>query len=101
MEVNLLGPITDVLLLWKKLDRVLMNNKWEIFYPLVTVQKITREKSKHNILLLSSNIGQKINKAQFHFELSQFGNNQFKYEVQKIWEQKVTGNNILDVVITK
>uniref|UniRef100_A0A0A9F2E3 Endonuclease/exonuclease/phosphatase domain-containing protein n=1 Tax=Arundo donax TaxID=35708 RepID=A0A0A9F2E3_ARUDO len=38
----------------EKLDRIFVNKEWEHMFPLINVQKFTRDISNHNLLLMST-----------------------------------------------
>ena len=55
----------------EKLDRVLMSPGWEDLFPLVFVQKIVKEQSDHNLLVVQSGeIPMPKKKREFKFDNS-------------------------------
>ena len=81
----------------EKLDRVLMSPEWEDMFPLVFVQKIVRELSDHNVLIVDSNDNKKkIKEKKFRFDINWLKNPDFLPLVRKIWEKPVRGNDSID-----
>jgi hypothetical protein len=80
----------------EKLDRILMNDKWEIIFPLSNVRKIPRYMSDHNPMLLGTETG-KIRKTKgFCFETSWIKHANFLLKMKEIWEEQVVTNNVVD-----
>ena len=52
----------------EKLDRFLMNKRWEMLFPLATVHKITREMSDHNPIIIDTMEGREKRRNDFRFE---------------------------------
>lgn len=52
----------------QKLDRIMVNEKWEKEFPLTNVRKIPRFLSNHNPLLLCTNQDQTAKPRNFCFE---------------------------------
>jgi hypothetical protein len=76
----------------EKLDRVLMNDKWEVAFPLTNLKK-PRLMSDHNPLLLCTE--QKINKKAKHFcfETSWTKHEELLPKIKEIWGKTVSTKN--------
>jgi hypothetical protein len=73
----------------EKLDRVLMNDKWEGLFPLTTLRKKPRLMSDHNPLLLCTGQDQKKKAKNFCFESSWLKQEDFICKVKEIWTKSV------------
>ena len=78
---------------YEKLDRVLMDSRWEDKYPLVTVRALERIEafSDHAPIFLSTGTLIPPAKSQFKFELGWLLRDGFDDLVKKIWSQPVVG----------
>ena len=83
----ILGQISKKNPTLERLDRVLMSSEWEDLFPLVYVQKVVREQSDHNVLLVDSGDNQNIErKREFRFDNNWLKNPDFLPLVKSIWE---------------
>jgi hypothetical protein len=80
----------------EKLDKILMNDKWETIFPLSNVRKIPRYMSDHNPMLLGTNTG-KIKKTKgFCFETSWIKHADFLPKMKEIWEEQAVTDSVVD-----
>lgn len=54
----------------EKLDRILMSKDWEDLFPVTTINKLPREVSDHNPLILCTDMNQPLKHLEFRFELA-------------------------------
>jgi hypothetical protein len=83
----------------EKLDRILMNRRWELLFPTAHAYKEVRGMSDHNTLILSSqtvNIG---GRRVFRFELSWLRQPEFFQKVKAIWCAPTRDESSLDRVL--
>jgi hypothetical protein len=80
----------------EKLDRVLMNDKWEGLFPLTTLRKRPRLMSDHNPLLLCTGQDQKKKAKNFSFETSWPKQEDFICEVKEIWTKSVVTKDAIE-----
>ena len=80
-----------------KLDRVLMDSRWEDKYPLVTVRALEHIEafSDHAPILLSTGSLTSPGKHQFKFELGWLLRDGFDDLVKRIWSQPVVGDSVI------
>ena len=80
---------------FEKLDRVLMDSRWEDKHPLVTVRALERAEafSDHAPILLSTGSSTSPIKPQFKFELGWLLRDGFDDLVKRIWAQPAVGNS--------
>jgi hypothetical protein len=79
----------------EKLDRFLISISWEDLFPLVTVQKLVREVSDHNPLILDT-LDIRVKNRDFRFEKRWLNEENFLGRVKRSWAQQVFANNSLD-----
>lgn len=85
-----------------KLDRFLMSSSWEDMFPLVTVKKVVRDISDHNMLVVDSGSDALIMcKRKFRFDTSWFKHENFLPAVKLIWDKKVFSCDPIDVINIK
>ena len=77
------------------LDRVLVSNSWEAFYPLSSVMTKIRLGSDHCPILVDLGNEKMLSKRPFRMEPSWFLIPQFKTKVLEVWPV-IHGQNILD-----
>ena len=86
----------------EKLDRVLMSPDWEDMFPLVFVQKVVKEQSDHNVLILQSGENMvSVRKWEFKFNNSWLKNPDFLPLIQSLWMQPVNSLDPIDVLNIK
>jgi mannosylglycoprotein endo-beta-mannosidase len=79
---------------YEKLDRVLVSTEWEQFFPLATVEALTRNISDHTPLLLSTGDGVKPRRPPpFKFELGWLLKEGFFEMVSEVWTKESKGNS--------
>ncbi|KAJ1263554.1 hypothetical protein BS78_09G194500 [Paspalum vaginatum] len=85
-----------------KLDRILMNSSWEKCFPYVVVNKLSREISDHNPLILDTGTttNQKMS-PNFKFELGWFKHPDFLPKVEAIWKKPCRAGSALDKIQQK
>src|SRR6266540_5586713 len=82
---------------YEKLDRILVSTEWELKFPLVTVQALSREISDHTPLFLSSgNASHRGNSRLFKFELGWICKDGFFEMVRDIWISEFRGKTPLE-----
>jgi hypothetical protein len=67
----------------EKLDRYLMSKQWEDIFPSVKINKLPREVSDHNLLILMTDIQIPLRHLGFRFELIWIKNPIFNKKVKK------------------
>ena len=82
---------------FEKLDRVLMDSRWEDKYPMVSVRALERIEafSDHAPIFLSTGTLKPTVKPQFKFELGWLLRDGFDDLVKRIWAQPVVGANAI------
>jgi hypothetical protein len=87
----------------EKLDRVLMSPGWEDLFPLVTVQKLVREVSDHNALLLdTASHAIPVNASrEFRFDLSWSQNVEFFHSAALVLNRTVHSDDPIDILNIK
>jgi exonuclease III len=80
----------------EKLDRLLMNDKWESLFPLTTLRKRPRLMSDHNPLLLCTEQEQKKKAKHFSFETSWLKQEEFIIKVKEIWTKPVVTKDAIE-----
>jgi hypothetical protein len=79
---------------YEKLDRVLVSTEWEQFFPLATVEALTRNISDHTPLLLSTGDGVKPRRPPpFKFELGWLLKEGFFEMVSEVWTKESKGSS--------
>ena len=68
----------------ERLDRILVGKEWEDLFPMVRVQKMPREVSDHNPLILTTSSQQPLKNLSFRFELSWLKDDKFNSLVNEI-----------------
>jgi hypothetical protein len=77
----------------EKLDRMLMNDRWEALFPLTNLRKIPSFLSDHNPLLLCTEQERIKNSKQFFFETAWLKHADFIPKIKEIWEKTVSVEN--------
>lgn len=85
----------------EKLDRILMTKEWEDIFPQVFVNKLTREVSDHNQLILATGKCDNLPHIQFKFDLSWLKNPEFFTLVEKIWNKPCRAKTTIDRIQQK
>jgi hypothetical protein len=80
----------------EKLDRLLVNDKWESLFPLTTLRKRPRLMSDHNPLLLCTEQDQKKKAKHFSFETSWLKQEEFIIRVKEIWTKPVVTKDAIE-----
>jgi hypothetical protein len=73
----------------EKLDRTLMNDKWEELFPMTNLRKRPRLMSDHNPLLLCTEQNQMKKSKHFSFESTWLKHPDFVPKITEIWERPV------------
>ena len=76
---------------YEKLDRVLMDTKWESKFPMVSVHALPRIEaiSDHAPILLTTGLPQPQHRCKFKFELGWLHRDGFHDMVKKVWDKPV------------
>lgn len=80
----------------EKLDRMLMSKEWEDIFPGVVINKLPREISEHNSLILHTELNQPLRHLEFRFEIAWFNQPEFMEKVAEIWNKACFANTALD-----
>ena len=80
---------------FEKLDRVLVTKEWEDLFPQATVNRLPREVSDHNPLIVSTAKKESLPFIQFRFDLSWLKNPEFFALVEKIWNKPCRAKPLL------
>lgn len=70
----------------EKLDRVLINDKWELTFPLTSVRKLPRAVSDHNPLIMDIGENCEQRSKEFRFETSWLSLPEFMRRVDLAWQ---------------
>ena len=81
----------------EKLDRVLISEEWETYFPLTTLRKIPRFMSDHNPLLLCSGQESEKKKHPFCFETAWLKHEDFLPKVAEIWGEGVRAKDAAEM----
>ncbi|XP_019236540.1 PREDICTED: uncharacterized protein LOC109216799 [Nicotiana attenuata] len=79
-------------IIWKRLDRGMVNDNWLISFPNTTISHLASTGSDHNLLIMEMNVRQDTSKKYFKFLNCWVENEGFIPMVQEIWNQEVRGN---------
>jgi hypothetical protein len=82
----------------EKLDRVLVTKEWENLFPQACVDRLPREVSDHNPLIVSTGKKENLPFIQFKFDLNWFKNPEFFTLVKKIWEKPCGAKTSIDKI---
>jgi hypothetical protein len=82
---------------YEKLDRVLVSTEWELKYPKVTVNTLTRGLSDHTPLLLDTSLPSQHNPSVFKFELSWLFKDGFYELVTDLWQREAKGSTPMQI----
>jgi endonuclease/exonuclease/phosphatase family metal-dependent hydrolase len=82
----------------ERLDRILMTKEWEDLFPQAIVNKLPREISDHNPLIVSSGKSERLPHLQFKFNLSWLQNPDFFTLVEKIWTKPCKTKSTIDKI---
>lgn len=85
----------------EKLDIILMSRDWEDLFPTVIVNKLPREVSDHNPLILHTDLSQPLNHLSFKFELAWLIQADFEDLVKNIWEKPCHAETAFDRIQIK
>lgn len=85
----------------ERLDRILINEKWELQFPLTNLRKIPRFLSDHNPLILCTEQEQATKKKAFCFETSWLKHHDFLPKIHEIWGKHIQGKNAIETWIIK
>jgi hypothetical protein len=77
----------------EKLDRVLMNDKWEAIFPLTNLRENPSMMSDHNPLLLCTEQNTVKRSRKFCFETSWLKHEDFLPKIKEIWGKPITIQN--------
>ena len=81
----------------ERLDRVLMSEDWEQFFPLTNLRKIPRLMSYHNPLLLCSDQEKVQTSRPFCFETSRIKHQEFIPKIMEIWTKNVKADKATEI----
>lgn len=81
-----------------KLDRVLVSQDWEDLFPQVVVNRLPREVTDHNPLLITVSKNIELPFIQFKFALCWLKNPDFFKEVERIWLLPCRAKSALDKI---
>ena len=82
----------------EKLDRILMTKEWEDIFPQAFVNKLPREVSDHNPLIITTGKCDNLPHIQFKFDLSWLKNPKFSTLVEKIWNKPCKARTTIDKI---
>lgn len=79
----------------EKLDKILMSKEWEDIFPCVVVNKLPREISDHNPLILYTETNQPLRHLDFRFEAAWLVHPDFLEKVEESGIKRVMLNQPL------
>nr|XP_016446838.1 PREDICTED: uncharacterized protein LOC107771891 [Nicotiana tabacum] len=79
-------------IVWKRLDRGLVNDQWLAAFSNTTVSHLASIGSDHNHLLMEINVRQDTDNKYFRFLILWVDNVNFKPYVKGIWDKQVNGS---------
>jgi hypothetical protein len=79
----------------------LVTKEWEDLFPRAIVNKLPREISDHNPLIISTGKSENLPFIQFKFDLSWLQNPEFYELVEKIWTKPCRAKSTLDKIQQK
>jgi len=85
----------------ERLDRCLVNKDWESLFPTIFIQKLPREISDHNPLILSPASNPPQRKIPFRFETSWLKQPDFMEKVKNLWELPCHAESAMDRIQSK
>ena len=85
----------------ERLDRCLVSKEWESLFPTAFLQKLPRELSDHNPLIMSSAVNLPLRNLTFRFETSWYKQPEFIDKVKTIWLKPCHANSAVDKVQSK
>ena len=85
----------------EKLDRVLVTKEWEDIFSQASVNRLPREISDHNPLIVSTGKRDNIPFIQFRFKLGWLKNPDFFPLVEKIWTRPCRARSTIDKIQQK
>jgi hypothetical protein len=85
----------------EKLDRFLMSKQWEDNFPEVKINKLPREMSDHNPLIMLTSFQTPLRHMRFRFELHWIKNPTFQEKVREIWEAPCHADSAFDRIQSK
>lgn len=88
-------------LIMEKLDRILVTKEWEDLFPQVVVNKLPREISDHNPLIISTRKSDCLPFIQFKFDLSWLKQPDFFVLVEQLWKKPCRAKSTLDRIQQK
>lgn len=80
------------LIVWKRLNRGLINDSWLTVFPATTITDITSVGSDHSPLLMEMNVRQDTCRKYIKFLDCWVENDTFISLIHKVWSMNVTGN---------
>jgi len=85
----------------ERLDRCLITKDWENMSPMVFIQKLPRDLSNHNPLIVSSAITPQLRNFSFKFETSWLKHREFLDKVRDVWARPCKAESALDRIQIK
>lgn len=85
----------------ERLDRSLMSRSWEDSFSNVLINKLPREISDHNPLLLMTDTSQPLRHLSFRFELAWLTQQDFHIKVENIWNKACHAETAFDRIQIK
>ena len=85
----------------ERLDRCLITKDWENMSPMVFIQKLPRDLSDHNPLIVSSAITPQLRNFSFKFETSWLKHREFLDKVRDVWARPCRAESALDKIQIK
>lgn len=85
----------------EKLDRALMSKKWEDIFPSVVLNKLPREVSDHNPLILYTDLNRPLTHLEFRFEAAWLIHPEFVEKLNELWLKPCNAETALDRIQIK
>ena len=85
----------------EKLDRILVTREWEDHFPQAILNKLPREVSDHNPLIIYTGENECLSFIQFKFDLSWLKQPDFFVLVERLWKKPCRAKSTLDKIQPK
>jgi hypothetical protein len=87
----------EEILLWQKLDRILVGMEWKSDFPLVIARNFPRIISDHTALIMNVYLDDNKVSGLFRFELCLFLRDDLNSVVSNVWHKSFPGRSSLDM----
>lgn len=85
----------------EKLDRILMSKEWEDMFPTVVINKLPRDVSNHNPMIMITDMNTPLSHLSFRFETAWLIQPDFKEITKTIWDKPCHAESAFDRIQIK